>query len=74
MNNLRQIIEMLEILEKTHKDATIKVIVGADETDYITSEVQAILVYEGVIVLAPHRLRDNSLLNLDPKETNEEMN
>jgi hypothetical protein len=65
---------MLEVLEENYKDAVVKVVVDADSTDYIASEVQAILVYDGAIVFAPHSLKNNVPLNLDAKETNEEMN
>lgn len=74
MSSLRQIIEMLEVLEENYPEAAVKIIVDADEKDYIVSEVQAILVYDGVILLAPNKLKDNEPLHLDLKITNEGMN
>ena len=50
MKQLRKIIELLEVLEESNPDGRVKVIVGADEQEYFTSEVQAVL----VTLLAKH--------------------
>jgi hypothetical protein len=65
---------MLEMLEENYSDAAVKVIVDADEKDFIASEVQAILAYDGAIVFAPYKLKDDVPLVLDSKESNEELN
>jgi len=50
LKQLRKIIELLEVLEESNPDGRVKVIVGADEQEYFTSEVQAVL----VTLLAKH--------------------
>jgi hypothetical protein len=74
LKQLRKIIELLEVLEESNPDGRVKVIVGADEQEYFTSEVQAVLIFDGDIIFAPYSLAGDVPLEMDGRTNHKEMN